>query len=103
MISWIPLFGRNGLINKALLGLGVINQPVEWLLYSGFAVTVAFVHLLTAFMIVPILNSMLRIDKLADRGGARRRRQRLAGSPPCRAFRCRKPALPSVPSSSSPW
>jgi putative spermidine/putrescine transport system permease protein len=63
MISWIPLLGRNGLVNKALLGLGVINQPIEWLLYSSFAVTVAFVHLVTAFMIVPILNSMLRIDK----------------------------------------
>ena len=63
MISWIPLLGRNGLVNKTLLSLGLINQPVEWLLYSSFAVTVAFVHLLTAFMIVPILNSMLRIDK----------------------------------------
>ncbi len=63
MISWIPLLGRNGLVNKALLGLGLVSQPVEWLLYSDFAVTVAFVHLLTAFMIVPILNSMLRIDK----------------------------------------
>lgn len=63
MISWIPLLGRNGLVNKTLLSLGLIRQPVEWLLYSSFAVTVAFVHLLTAFMIVPILNSMLRIDK----------------------------------------
>ena len=63
MISWLPLLGRNGLVNKALLGLGLVSQPVEWLLYSGFAVTIAFVHLLTAFMIVPILNSMLRIDK----------------------------------------
>jgi putative spermidine/putrescine transport system permease protein len=63
MISWLPLLGRNGLVNKALLGLGLVSQPVEWLLYSGFAVTVAFVHLLTAFMLVPILNSMLRIDK----------------------------------------
>jgi len=63
MISWIPLLGRNGLVNQALLGLGLVHQPVEWLLYSPFAATIAFVHLLTAFMIVPILNSMLRIDK----------------------------------------
>ncbi len=63
MISWIPLLGRNGLVNQALLDLGLIQKPVEWLLYSPFAVTIAFVHLLTAFMIVPILNSMLRIDK----------------------------------------
>jgi len=63
MISWIPLLGRNGLVNQALLDAGVIRQPIEWLLYSPFAVTIAFVHLLTAFMIVPILNSMMRIDK----------------------------------------
>jgi len=63
MISWIPLLGRNGLVNQALLDLGLVHQPIEWLLFSPFAVTIAFVHLLTAFMIVPILNSMLRIDK----------------------------------------
>jgi putative spermidine/putrescine transport system permease protein len=63
MISWIPLLGRNGLVNQALLAAGVIRQPIEWLLYSPFAVTIAFVHLATAFMIVPILNSMMRIDK----------------------------------------
>jgi putative spermidine/putrescine transport system permease protein len=63
MISWIPLLGRNGLVNQGLMDLGLIDQPIEWLLYSPFAVTIAFVHLLTAFMIVPILNSMLRIDK----------------------------------------
>jgi putative spermidine/putrescine transport system permease protein len=63
MISWIPLLGRNGLVNQALLDAGIIRQPIEWLLYSPFAVTIAFVHLLTAFMIVPILNSMMRIDK----------------------------------------
>ncbi|HZD92384.1 MAG TPA: ABC transporter permease [Pseudolabrys sp.] len=63
MISWIPLLGRNGLVNQALMDLGLIRHPVEWLLYSPFAVTIAFVHLLTAFMLVPILNSMMRIDK----------------------------------------
>ncbi|MBO0905423.1 ABC transporter permease [Jiella sonneratiae] len=63
MISWIPLLGRNGLINQILVGSGLVDHPVEWLLYSDFAVTLAFVHLLTAFMLVPILNSMMRIDR----------------------------------------
>ena len=63
MISWIPLLGRNGLINQMLVGSGLVYQPVEWLLYSDFAVALAFVHLLTAFMLVPILNSMMRIDR----------------------------------------
>ena len=63
MISWIPFLGRNGLANQALMGIGLTDEPVEWLLFSDFAVILAFVHLNTVFMIVPILNSMVRIDK----------------------------------------
>ena len=63
MIAWIPVLGRNGLMNSFLLELGVISEPLEWLLYSDFAVVLAFVHLYTLFMLVPIFNSMMRIDK----------------------------------------
>lgn len=63
MISWVPLLGRNGLVNQALMGTGLVNQPVEWLLFSDFSVVLAFVHLYTMFMIVPIFNSMMRIDR----------------------------------------
>ncbi len=63
MISWIPLLGRNGLVNQTLQGAGLVEQPVEWLLFSSFSVTLAFVHLYTMFMIVPIFNSMMRIDR----------------------------------------
>ncbi|AMM24721.1 ABC transporter permease [Variovorax sp. PAMC 28711] len=63
MISWVPLLGRNGLVNQALVSLGVVNQPLDWLLFSDFSVVLAFVHLYTMFMIVPIFNSMMRIDR----------------------------------------
>ncbi len=63
MISWIPLLGRNGLVNQTLIGAHVIEQPLEWLLYSQFSVALAFVHLFTFFMVVPIFNSMMRIDR----------------------------------------
>ncbi len=63
MISWIPFLGRNGIANQTLMGMGLIDQPLEWLLYSDFAVVLAFVHLYTLFMVVPIFNTMLRIDK----------------------------------------
>lgn len=63
MISWVPLLGRNGLVNQGLMGLGVVEQPVEWLLFSEFSVVLAFVHLYTMFMLVPIFNSMMRIDR----------------------------------------
>jgi putative spermidine/putrescine transport system permease protein len=63
MISWIPLLGRNGLVNTTLLELGLVEQPQEWLLYSEFSVILGYVHLYTLFMIVPIFNSMMRIDR----------------------------------------
>ena len=63
MISWIPLLGKNGLVNQTLIGAGLIDQPLEWLLYSSFSVCLAFVHLYTLFMVVPIFNTMMRIDK----------------------------------------
>jgi putative spermidine/putrescine transport system permease protein len=63
MISWIPILGRNGVVNSTLMSMGIVDQPQEWLLYSEFAVIVGFVHLFTVFMIVPIFNSMARIDK----------------------------------------
>ena len=63
MISWIPFLGRNGLMNSALLNLGLIREPLEFLLFSNFAVVLAYVHLYTLFMVVPIFNSMVRIDR----------------------------------------
>lgn len=63
MISWVPLLGRNGLINDMLLSSGLVESRQEWLLFSDFSVLLAFVHLYTLFMIVPIFNSMMRIDR----------------------------------------
>jgi len=62
MISWIPVLGRNGIVNEMLLALGLVDIPLEFLLFSDFSVVVAYVHLFTLFMIVPIFNSMARID-----------------------------------------
>ena len=63
MISWLPVLGRNGILNQTMMNLGVISHPLEFLLYSDFAVVVAYVHLFTLFMVVPIFNSMARIDR----------------------------------------
>lgn len=63
MISWIPFLGRNGIANSTLISMGIIDEPLEWLLFSDFSVILAFVHLYTLFMVVPIFNTMMRIDK----------------------------------------
>jgi putative spermidine/putrescine transport system permease protein len=63
MISWIPVLGRNGLVNGTLIKAGLISTPIEWLLYSDFAVVLAMVHLYTLFMVTPIFNTLMRIDR----------------------------------------
>src|SRR3954462_7529465 len=62
MISWIPFLGRNGIFNQLMMGAGITSRPLEFLLFSDFAVILSYVHLFTLFMLVPIFNSMARID-----------------------------------------
>ena len=39
--AWIPVLSRNGVLNQALIGLGITDRPIEWFIYSPFAVVVA--------------------------------------------------------------
>lgn len=62
MISWIPFLGREGIFNQILMALGLTKEPLDFLLYSEFAVILTYIHLYTLFMIVPIFNSMAKIN-----------------------------------------
>jgi putative spermidine/putrescine transport system permease protein len=62
MVSWIPFLGREGIFNTALIRLGIVDHPLDILLYSDFAVVLTYIHLFTLFMIVPIFNSMAKIN-----------------------------------------
>jgi putative spermidine/putrescine transport system permease protein len=62
-IAWIPFLGRNGAFNTLLLDLHVTSKPLEFLLFSDFAVIVTYVHLYTLLMMVPIANSLAKIDR----------------------------------------
>lgn len=61
-IAWIPMMGREGVLNTALLNLGIISQPLDFLLFSDFAVRVAMVQLYLLFMISPIFFSLSTIE-----------------------------------------
>jgi putative spermidine/putrescine transport system permease protein len=62
-IAWIPFLGRNGAFNTMLMMLGVTSKPLDFLLFSDFAVIITYVHLFTLLMVGPIANSMSKIDK----------------------------------------
>jgi putative spermidine/putrescine transport system permease protein len=62
-ISWIPFLGRNGILNGLLMTSGLTDRPLDIFLYSDVSVVLAMVHLYTLYMVVPIFNTMLRIDR----------------------------------------
>jgi putative spermidine/putrescine transport system permease protein len=61
-IAWIPFLGRNGAFNQMLMALGLTSHPLEFLLFSDFAVIITYVHLFTLLMVGPIANSLTKID-----------------------------------------
>lgn len=55
--SWIVLLQNNGLVNRALIGLGVVDDPLP-LLFNRLGVIIAMVHILLPFMILPLYSVM---------------------------------------------
>ena len=61
-ITWLPMFGREGVVNTVLLLLGVVDQPIELLLYTPYSMMVGLWFLFIVFMIGPVYYSMRQID-----------------------------------------
>jgi putative spermidine/putrescine transport system permease protein len=62
MYAWMALLGRHGVINEALLGMGLTGRPLP-LLYNRFAVIVGMSHFLLPFMVLSLYSTMLGIDR----------------------------------------
>ncbi len=63
VFAWKIILGFNGVINSGLIGLGIISEPLEFLLYNPFAVTLTLAHAWAAFAILPIYVSLEKIDR----------------------------------------
>lgn len=59
--SWMLLLERNGPINEAMVATGVIGQPVQ-LLFNFTGVTIAMVHVLLPYAVLPIYAALVKID-----------------------------------------
>ncbi|KXV02562.1 ABC transporter permease [Caballeronia megalochromosomata] len=73
--AWLVLLQRTGLINKALLGMGLIERPLQ-LSYNQFGTIIAMVHILLPFMVLPLFSAMQKIPPNLSQAGAS-----LGGSP----------------------
>ncbi|MAC80469.1 MAG: spermidine/putrescine ABC transporter [Rhodobacteraceae bacterium] len=60
--AWKLILGFNGVLNSALLGLGLIDEPLTFLLYNEFAVVLTLAHAWAPFAILPIFVSIQKID-----------------------------------------
>ncbi len=63
MVAWLPLLGRKGLINLTLMSLGVVDEPVEILLYSQPSMILSMAIIWSVFMLGPLYFSMSKIDR----------------------------------------
>ena len=79
--AWTWLLGRTGPVNASLIGLGVADAPLDWLLFSDFAVLVGLVTSYMPFMIYPLWLSIAGIDRRLIEASW------LLGAAPWRAFR----------------
>jgi putrescine transport system permease protein len=59
--SWVILLAPTGLINKALMYLGIIDQPLK-LMGNYCAVTTGIIYTYLPFMVLPIYSSLEKID-----------------------------------------
>jgi putative spermidine/putrescine transport system permease protein len=77
--AWIVLLQSEGLVNHALIGLGVIEQPLA-LLFNRTGVIIAMTHILLPFMILPLYSVMKSVPATYLRAAIS------LGSPPLAAF-----------------
>ena len=63
VFAWKLILGYNGVINGSLSNLGLIENPLSFLLYNPFAVFVTLAHAWSAFAILPIYVSLEKIDR----------------------------------------
>ena len=63
VFSWKIVLGYNGVINSGLMWLGVIDAPLEFLLYNPVAVVITLTHSWIAFSVLPIYVSLEKIDR----------------------------------------
>ena len=63
VFAWKIILGFNGVINSGLIELGLIEEPLVFLLYNNFAVVLTLAHAWAAFAILPIYVSLEKIDR----------------------------------------
>jgi spermidine/putrescine transport system permease protein len=62
VMAWKLMLGEQGVINSVLVGTGLIDHPLDALLYNRFAVVITLIYVWIPFATLPILAGLGRID-----------------------------------------
>ncbi|CUH40271.1 Spermidine/putrescine transport system permease protein PotB [Jannaschia seosinensis] len=60
---WKVILGYNGVVNSVLTGIGLIDEPLSWILYNANAVVITLSHAFAPFAILPIFVALEKIDR----------------------------------------
>jgi spermidine/putrescine transport system permease protein len=60
---WRVILAFDGPVNGTLMGLGIIDEPLGWILYNANAVVITLAHAFAPFAILPIFVSLEKIDR----------------------------------------
>jgi putative spermidine/putrescine transport system permease protein len=60
-LGWALLFGSTGLVNQALMGMGIVRTPLQFM-YSETGIVIALTHVLIPFMMISVWASLQRLD-----------------------------------------
>ena len=63
VFAWKVILGYNGVINSGLISMGLLDEPLQFLLYNPTAVVLTLAHAWAAFAILPIYVSLEKIDR----------------------------------------
>lgn len=63
VFAWKIILGYNGMLNTALMALGIFREPSQLFLYNQFSTTLTFVHVWLPFMILPVITAFERLPK----------------------------------------
>ncbi|MCY4316803.1 MAG: ABC transporter permease [Roseovarius sp.] len=63
VLAWRPMLGKEGAVNIVLQSMGIIDQPIEVLLFTELSVIIGMVQIYVVFMVGPIAFMLARIDE----------------------------------------
>jgi spermidine/putrescine transport system permease protein len=61
LYAWYTILGGNGIVNTALIHLGIVNHPLLFLLFSRWAVLIAFVNVFLPYSVLMLTSAMQNI------------------------------------------